>query len=89
MMMDRTTGETGLRVFTIGHSTREFGEVVAMLRANGVTQLVDVRSFPSSRKFPQWNQDAIVEALPAGIGYRWIRTLGGRITYPAPPEPGT
>ena len=54
-----------------------------MLRANGVTDLVDVRSFPSSRKYPQWNQDAIEDALPADIGYRWIRDLGGRRHTPA------
>lgn len=54
-----------------------------MLRASGVTCLVDVRSFPSSRKFPQWNQDAIEQALPAGIEYRWIRDLGGRRHTPA------
>jgi uncharacterized protein (DUF488 family) len=52
------------RVFTIGHSTRGFDEVLAMLRANGVRELVDVRSFPSSRKFPQWNQGHIKDALP-------------------------
>ncbi|MEU6548021.1 DUF488 domain-containing protein [Streptomyces sp. NPDC046859] len=66
------------RVYTIGHSTRGFDEVVAMLRGNGVTCLVDVRSFPSSRKHPQWNQAAVVESLPPDIGYRWIRELGGR-----------
>ncbi len=52
------------RVYTIGHSTRTFDEVLSMLRNNGITHLVDVRSYPASRKFPQWNQDAIVEALP-------------------------
>ncbi|CAM5290686.1 DUF488 domain-containing protein [Streptomyces pilosus] len=66
------------RVFTIGHSTRGFDEVLGMLRANGVTCLVDVRSFPSSRKHPQWNRSAVVDALPSDIGYRWIRELGGR-----------
>ncbi|WP_343320621.1 DUF488 domain-containing protein (plasmid) [Arthrobacter sp. TMP15] len=66
------------QVFTIGHSTRDFEEVLAMVRANDVTELVDVRSYPSSRKFPQWNQAAIKEALPADIGYRWIKDLGGR-----------
>lgn len=71
------------RVLTIGHSTRDFDEVLAMLRSNGVTELVDVRSFPSSRKFPQWNQSAIKDALPAHIGYRWIRDLGGRRHTPA------
>lgn len=66
------------RICTIGHSTREFDEVVTMLRANEIDHLVDVRSFPSSRKFPQWNQDAIIAALPDDIEYRWIRDLGGR-----------
>lgn len=74
-MQERTAGPAGPRVFTIGHSTRGFDEVLEMLHANGVSTLVDVRSFPASRKFPQWNQDAIKEALPAQIGCRWIRDL--------------
>jgi uncharacterized protein (DUF488 family) len=48
------------------------------LRSNDITHLVDVRSFPSSRKFPQWNQSAIIDALPPDIEYRWIPKLGGR-----------
>lgn len=66
------------RIYTVGHSTRGFDELLAMLRANGITCLVDVRSFPSSRKHPQWNRSAIIDALPADIGYRWIKGLGGR-----------
>ncbi|MDO5739303.1 MAG: DUF488 domain-containing protein [Ornithinimicrobium sp.] len=79
----RATQDAPPRVFTVGHSTRDFVELLVMLRANGVTDLVDVRSFPSSRKYPQWNQDAITEALPADIRYRWIRELGGRRYTPA------
>ncbi|MFH9609595.1 DUF488 family protein [Streptomyces sp. NPDC017448] len=66
------------RVHTIGHSTRSFEDVLEMLRAHDVTCLVDVRSFPSSRKHPQWNRAAVVENLPPGISYRWIPGLGGR-----------
>lgn len=83
MIEDRASEHAALRVFTIGHSTRGFDEVLAMLRANGVTDLVDVRSFPSSRKFPQWNQAAIEDALPADIRYMWIPDLGGRRHTPA------
>lgn len=78
MTTNRPVNDGGRRVFTIGHSTRPFDEVLTMLRANKVTMLVDVRSFPSSRKYPQWNQNAIIDALPRNIGYRWIRDLGGR-----------
>ncbi|GAA0684108.1 DUF488 domain-containing protein [Streptomyces cellulosae] len=66
------------RVYTIGHSTRAFDEVLSMLQEHEITHLVDVRSFPASRKYPQWNQDAIVDALPPSVHYRWIRELGGR-----------
>ena len=66
------------RVSTIGHSTREFAELLGMLRRNEVTYLVDVRSYPTSRTFPQWNREAIIDALPEDIGYRWAPKLGGR-----------
>lgn len=69
---------TGLTVFTIGHSTRTFEEVVAMLHDHAVTVLVDVRSFPGSRTHPQWNRASLETSLPDDIDYRWIRGLGGR-----------
>jgi len=65
-------------IYTVGNSPRDFDEMLAMLQNNEITHLVDVRSFPSSRKFPQWNQPAIIDALPPDIEYRWIPTLGGR-----------
>lgn len=68
---------------TIGHSTRTVDEVVDMLRTNGVTALVDVRSFPASRRNPQWNRDELAGILPDEIAYRWIRQLGGRRHTPA------
>ncbi len=78
MTKEKSTEQGSPQIFTIGHSTRDFDEVLAMLRANGVTELVDVRTLPGSRKYPQWNQDALKAALPADIGYRWLRDLGGR-----------
>lgn len=70
-------------VYTIGHSTRAFDDVLGMLRANGVTELADIRHFPSSRRLPQWNREAIEQALPGDIGYRWLPALGGRRHTPA------
>lgn len=49
-----------------------------LLAENGVTRLIDVRSIPGSRNFPQWNQDAIREAMPPDITYQWAPKLGGR-----------
>ena len=50
-------------IFTIGHSTRTIEEFVALLRQVVVDLLVDVRSIPRSRTNPQFNADALPEAL--------------------------
>lgn len=65
-------------VFTVGHSDRAFREVLDLLTLHGITALVDVRRFPMSRTNPQWNQAAVMRALPPDIGYTWIEELGGR-----------
>jgi uncharacterized protein (DUF488 family) len=66
-------------VFTIGHSTRTIGEFIALLQANGVGMIVDVRRFPGSRRHPQFGRDALAAALAdAGIAYRHEEALGGR-----------
>lgn len=78
------------RVFTIGHSTRGFDELMGMLRRNGVTDLVDIRSLPGSKKFPQWDQEVMRQAMPDDIRYRWMRNLGGRrYTRVGTPTPNT
>lgn len=44
-----------------------------------IAVLADVRSFPSSRRWPQFNQLELAASLErAGIEYRWIKLLGGR-----------
>lgn len=66
-------------LFTIGHSTRSLDELIEALRAHGVERLVDIRSFPMSRKWPQFNRDNLEGELPkAGIEYAWMKALGGR-----------
>jgi uncharacterized protein (DUF488 family) len=65
-------------IFTIGHSTRTIEEFVALLRQVSVDLLIDVRSIPRSRTNPQFNADALPEALlDAGILYRHLPALGG------------
>lgn len=70
-------------VHTIGHSTRSVDELLGMLRANDVDRLVDIRSFPSSRRLPQWNREALEAELPPDIPYTWLPALGGRRHTPA------
>jgi uncharacterized protein (DUF488 family) len=65
-------------IFTIGHSTRPVSELVELLRQVSVDLLVDVRSVPRSRANPQFNAEALPQALAAaGIRYRHLAALGG------------
>ncbi len=67
------------RILTVGHSTRSLEEFTALLTANEVTLLVDIRSIPGSRRNPQFNVGSLPAALASmGIGYRLIPGLGGR-----------
>ena len=66
-------------VYTIGHSTRSLQELIAALQAHGIRTLVDIRSFPMSRRLPHFNREALELELPrAGIAYVWMKDLGGR-----------
>jgi uncharacterized protein (DUF488 family) len=68
----------GLRIYTIGHSTRALDELLAMLQMNGVANLVDVRTIPRSRRNPQFAREALAESLArASIRYVHMPGLGG------------
>jgi uncharacterized protein (DUF488 family) len=65
--------------YTIGHSTRTLEELVEVLQAHSIQTLVDIRSFPMSKRLPHFNRESLVESLPAGgIRYLWMKELGGR-----------
>ena len=66
------------RIWTIGHGTRPVEEFIVLLTQAGVRRLVDVRSFPGSRRHPQFGRDALeAELEAAGIEYVWRKDLGG------------
>ena len=76
-----------MALLSVGHGTLQQDELVALLRAAEVELVVDVRSYPGSRRHPQFGREAMEGWLPeAGIDYRWERRLGGR-RRPAPDSP--
>jgi uncharacterized protein (DUF488 family) len=76
-------------IWTIGHSTRPIGDFIGLLGINAVETVADVRRFPSSRKYPQYDQTALRDSLAgAGIDYFWLPSLGGR-RRPAPDSPNS
>jgi len=67
-----------MRIYTIGHSTRSFDELVEALRSFGVRVLVDIRTVPRSRHVPQFNVENLRRTLPnRRIRYRHMKALGG------------
>ena len=66
-------------LYTIGHSTRSLDEFIAVLKTHSIQTLVDIRSFPMSRRLPHFNREFLEKTLPdADIQYRWLQELGGR-----------
>jgi uncharacterized protein (DUF488 family) len=65
---------------TIGHSNQPIDRFVDLLKAGGVETLVDVRSTPYSRRFPQFGRERLATSLALnGILYRYEGTaLGGK-----------
>jgi uncharacterized protein (DUF488 family) len=67
------------QIWTIGHSTRGIEEFIAALEAHRIKIVVDVRSLPGSRRYPQFNKEALTDSLGrVGIRYEHFPELGGR-----------
>src|SRR5918995_1063212 len=80
-MEQGTVGELtqGLTIWTIGHSTRSIEEFNQILTIHQIKTLVDVRTFPGSRRYPHFNKPELAEKLERiGIRYEHQPKLGGR-----------
>lgn len=66
-------------VWTIGHSTRSAEEFNHILKVHEIAELIDVRSFPGSRRYPHFSKEQLKQSLnAAGIRYHHSPPLGGR-----------
>lgn len=66
-------------IWTIGHSTRSAEEFNQILSSHEIQSLIDVRTFPGSRRHPQFNRDQLSRALAEiTITYHHLPSLGGR-----------
>lgn len=71
--------ENKLELWTVGHSTRSMEEFLEALNSFEIKVLADVRSFPGSRRYPQFNREQLKASLAAaGIEYQHFPELGGR-----------
>jgi uncharacterized protein (DUF488 family) len=71
--------EMGTCIWTIGHSIRSAAEFDQILLSHQIGALVDVRSFPGSRRYPHFNSAELSHAVQQlGIQYAHNPQLGGR-----------
>ena len=72
--------ESGKKIiWTIGHSTRTIDELTAMLQSFRIELVADVRSYPGSRRYPQFNKEALEISLAKNnTRYVHLPELGGR-----------
>ena len=62
----------------LGHSTRSFKEFLEIMKRFKIEILVDIRRFPSSKKFPWFCKEFMERELKKeGIRYAWLPELGG------------
>jgi uncharacterized protein (DUF488 family) len=78
-----------ITIWTIGHSTRSTEEFNQLLIDHAIEAVVDVRSFPGSRRYPHFNESELSVALEdIGILYSHNPQLGGR-RRPSPESKNT
>ncbi|MGZ3885327.1 MAG: DUF488 domain-containing protein [Bacteroidia bacterium] len=71
--------ETSPQIWTIGHSTHSGQEFIGLLQECEIEVLADVRTFPGSKRFPQFNKEQLRQLLGKHhIDYRHFLQLGGR-----------
>ena len=66
-------------ILTVGHSTHELSELVALLSGAAIEAIADVQRFPGSRRHPQFASASLAQTLPqAKIGCLHLSEQGGR-----------
>eukprot|EP01004_Peranema_trichophorum_P008448 NODE_7202_length_801_cov_24.971976_g6594_i0.p1 GENE.NODE_7202_length_801_cov_24.971976_g6594_i0~~NODE_7202_length_801_cov_24.971976_g6594_i0.p1 ORF type:complete len:227 (-),score=21.37 NODE_7202_length_801_cov_24.971976_g6594_i0:119-757(-) len=67
-------------MFTVGHSNHSASSFIKLLQMHNITDLVDIRSFPASGRFPHFNKTTLsMNCEDANINYIWMgNELGGK-----------
>lgn len=77
-------------IFTVGHSTLPIDAFIHLMNVYSIRQVADVRTIPKSRHNPQYNADALADALEQHqIRYVGMPALGGlRHSHAGSPNSG-
>ncbi len=68
-----------MEIWTIGHFSHAIETFAELLTQRQIKILVDIRRFPGSRTFSQFNRETLGPSLDShDIEYLWLKSLGGR-----------
>ncbi len=68
-------------IWTIGHSIHPIEKFINMLKDFKIEHLVDIRSYPGSKRLPHFNKEELEKSLKKNnIKYVHLSELGGRRT---------
>jgi uncharacterized protein (DUF488 family) len=89
-MMLTSSGDGQVPIYTIGYGARSLDAFLAVLHAQAIAYIIDVRSAPYSRFKPEFSKNALEAAVKAaGINYVYMgNALGGQPKDPACYEDG-
>jgi len=78
-----------MEIYTIGHSSHKIDDFIDILKQHDIGIVADVRTYPGSKRYPQYNQVTLARVLKShGIEYYHFRGLGG-YREPEPNSPNT
>lgn len=68
-----------MEIWDVGHSNRQEEDFLSLLKEHKIEKIIDVRRFPTSKKFPYFERSHLVMALnKINISYTWLGDkLGG------------
>jgi uncharacterized protein (DUF488 family) len=72
-------------IYTVGHSNQSLESFLGLLSKHAISAIADVRSYPYSMAFPQFDREALSKELKAnGISYVFLgKELGARSEDPS------
>jgi uncharacterized protein (DUF488 family) len=77
--MSEDSKDSNNSIWTIGHSARSLEEFMALLATHAIQVVVDIRTYPGSRRYPHFNKESLAVSLNAkSIQYHHMAGLGGR-----------
>ncbi len=66
-----------MKIFTIGYGNKDLNKFLEILKANGISRLLDIRALPTSKRREFAKENLAFKLVEASIKYVHFEDLGG------------